>query len=342
MDDTQPISKIKAGELLSKPLHHSHRITKSARTYGILAALTSAVFFGMTPIFGKQAIMSGVHPIAVVAIRTLLASALIFFLMVIFYRKFLYIYPAGLLGCLLAGVINGVGSLFYYNSLGRIEAGVGQLLYSLYPLFLVIWLSLDRQVPGKLTIIRLSLAITAVYLLTRTENQPIDFIGVIEMLIASALYALHIPINQKVLYEMPAPTVTAYTLLAMSLVVTPAYLLSGQTAPPVGIYAWIPLLGLTFVTFLSRLTLFMGVKHIGSMQTALLGLSEILVTLFFAHIWLGERLNYQQWIGATLMISSLMLVVFEKPLPKQPTSHGWLNWIRPSTPSSDIPWQPHD
>jgi drug/metabolite transporter (DMT)-like permease len=342
MEDTQPVSKIKTGELLRKPLYNSPRFAASARTYGIFAALASAVFFGMTPIFGKQAIINGVHPVTVVAIRTLLASILMFVLMVVFYRKFLYIYPAGLIGCLLAGAVNGVGSLFYYNALGRIEAGVGQLLYSLYPFFLVIWLSLDRQVPGKLTIFRLSLAITAVYLLTRTQNQPVDIIGVIMMLLASALYALHIPINQKVLYEMPAPTVTAYTLLAMSLVVTPVYFVSSQAAPPEGMNAWLPILGLTFVTFLSRLTLFMGVKHIGSMQTALLGLSEILVTLFFAYIWLGERLNYLQWVGAVLMITSLMLVVFEKPSSIKPTSQGWLSWIRPPTRSSDIPWQPHD
>ncbi len=33
------------------------------------------------------------------------------------------------------------------------------------------------------------------------------------MLGAAALYALHLPINQRVLYEVPAPTVTLYTLL---------------------------------------------------------------------------------------------------------------------------------
>ncbi len=54
---------------------------------------------------------------------------------------------------------------------------------------------------------------------------------------------------------------------------------------------WWPVLGLTLVTFLSRLTLFMGVKHLGGMQTALLGLGELLVTLVFAHWMLGESLS---------------------------------------------------
>ncbi len=314
----------------------------SSRMFGILAALTSAVFLGMTPIFGKQAILFGASPLAVVAFRTAFASILLLVVMLIFYRPHLYIYPAGLLGCVLAGMINGIGSIFYYSSLGRIEASVGQLLYSLYPLFLVLWLSLDHQVPGRLTLLRLILAISAVFLLTGVQNQPIDIIGVVAMLIASALYALHIPINQRVLYDMPAPTVTLYTLLSMSAVVLPVYIFSPAADTAVNLQAWAPILGLTLVTFFSRLTLFLGVKHLGGMQTALLGLSEIIITLFFAYVWLGERLSAQQWIGALLMITSLMLVVFEKQQGKKRPSAGWLGWLRPPGYQSDVPWRLHD
>ena len=77
----------------------------------------------MTPVFGKQAILSGASPLAVVALRTLLAAILLFGVLLVFDRRYLYIYPAGLLGCLLAGWTNGIGSLFYYNALARLDAG---------------------------------------------------------------------------------------------------------------------------------------------------------------------------------------------------------------------------
>jgi drug/metabolite transporter (DMT)-like permease len=162
------------------------------------------------------------------------------------------------------------------------------------------------------------------------------------MLIASALYALHIPINQRVLFDMPAQTVTMYTLLAMSFVVVPAYLLSGAQFYPQDNQAWVPIIALTMVTFFSRITLFMGVKHIGGMQTALLGLSELLVTLVFAHAWLGESLSVQQWIGATLLVINLLMVVIDKSPPRKHTNGGWFAWINPPSLSSDWPWQPHD
>ncbi|MBC8504736.1 MAG: EamA family transporter, partial [Chloroflexi bacterium] len=121
------------------------------RTKGITAALTSAVFLGMAPVFGRRAILLGAAPLTVVAIRTVLAALFLLSLIIIFRRQYLYIYPAGLLGCLLAGAINGLGSLFYYSALGRIEAGVGQLLYSFYPLFVALCRFLEKQPPSRLT-----------------------------------------------------------------------------------------------------------------------------------------------------------------------------------------------
>lgn len=312
------------------------------RKQGIFAALSSALFLGMTPVFGKRAIMLGVAPLAVVAIRTILAALLLLAIIMIFKRQYLYIYPAGLLGCLLAGWINGLGSLFFYSALGRIDASVGQLLFSLYPLFLAFWLFLDRQPLSRMTIFRLSLALPAVYLLTQTGSTKVDIIGIILMLIAAGLYALHIPINQRVLYDMPAPTVTLYTLLAMSAIVVPTFVFAPAISLPQTSVAWWPLLGLTFVTFFSRLTLFLGVKHLGSMQTALLGLGELLITIVMAQLWLGEHLAVGQQIGAALLGFSLVLVGFDKSPPTKTTPGGWLSWLSHPTLPGDVPWQRHD
>jgi len=301
------------------------------RSKGISAALVSAFFLGMAPVFGRQAILAGLAPFAVVAFRTSGAALLLLIVMLIFYRRYLYIYPAGLLICLLAGGINGIGSLFYYSALGRLDASLGQLLYSLYPLFLVIWLTFERQLPSRITYFRLLLAILAIILLSQTNAKSVDWIGIVQMLVASALYALHLPINQHVLYDMPAPTVTLYTLFAMSLVVVPAYLLADIPRVDILSVASMPVVGLTLVTFFSRLTLFMGVKHIGGLQTAILGLSELLVTIFFAHIWLHERLSGTQWIGAVLLLISLCLVMWDRSgAPKQKKS-GWINELSPTT-----------
>lgn len=298
-------------------------------TAGIFAAFSSAIFLGFAPVFGKLAITQGFSPFAVVALRTSLAATILLVVMLLFYRQYLYIFSVGLIGCILAGTINGLGSLFYYLALQRLDASVGQLLYSLYPFFVALWLILDHQPPSRLTIFRITLATIAVLLLTNVPNRPMDMIGVGMMIIAAILYAMHLPINQRVLYEVPAPTVALYTLLSMSAIVVPAYLIFDRTWP-VANAPWLPVAGLTFVTIFSRVALFLGVKKIGGMQTALLGLAELLIAILFSGLLLGEDLSFSQWLGAIGLGASLILVRYEKPASLAlPAKTGWLSWIRP-------------
>jgi drug/metabolite transporter (DMT)-like permease len=306
---------------------------------GLQAAIVSAIFLGLTPILGKQAIQVGFSPLAVVAFRTSIAMLLVLASMVLFRRSFFYIYPIGLVGCFLAGLVNGLGSIFYYAALSRLDASIGQLLYSFYPLFVAFWLLTDRQPIGKLTIVRLIISVPGVYLLLSTSSHSIDLIGAAMMLGAAALYALHLIINQRVLYEVPSPTVTFYTLLSMSLTVVIAYLAFDRSLPASGT-SWWPVLILAVVTFISRLTLFYGVKHIGGVQTAILGLGELLVTMAAAQWWLGERLSPLQWIGTVLLLASLFLVSFDKPPTEKRRKTGWLAWLNPPQISpTDIPMQ---
>ncbi|MBK9009104.1 MAG: hypothetical protein CNIPEHKO_00844 [Anaerolineales bacterium] len=308
---------------------HKGRIT------GINSALFSAFFLGLAPVFGKAAMGADkFSPLGVVALRTSLAALLLIIILAIIRRKFLYIYPAALYITTLAGVINGIGSIFYYIGLSRLPASVAQMLYSLYPFFVAFWLQLDRQAPSKLTFMRIGVAGISTYFLTQGIAGRIDIIGVIFMLVAAAMYALHLPINQRVLYDVPAPTVTVYTLIAMSAVVVPAYVIFDHTLPQ-DTAPWIPVLLLTGVTFASRLFLFLGVKHIGGMQTALLGLAELIVAVSFSHLLLGESLTNTQWLGVCGLGVSLLLVWFEKPSPRPPHPHGLLGWLQPPDFPSD-------
>ncbi len=310
--------------------------TTRGRRTGVVSTLASAVFLGLAPVFGKAAIEFGFNPLFVVAFRTSFAALMLFLIVAVFNRKYLYIFPAGLLGCFLAGTINGAGSLLYYLSLSHLSASIGQLIYSIYPLFVALWLILDNQLPSRLTMLRMGLALFAIILLTYSDFSQTDLFGILLMLGASALYALHIPINQRVLYEIPAPTVTLYTLLAMSIVVVPVFLLFDRSLPASGAQ-FRPLIGLTLVTFFSRLTLFLGVKHLGGLQAAILGLTELFITILASYFYLGEQLTYVQWIGAIILGVSLLLFGFEKSTPAR-RSGGWLSWISSPKPKITIPF----
>jgi drug/metabolite transporter (DMT)-like permease len=291
-------------------------------------AIASAILLGIAPIFGKQGIQAGLNPLTLAAGRTAGAALLLLLVVGIFSRRHLTIYPVGLAGCLIAGILNGTGSLFYYAALARIDAALGQLLFTIYPILVAVLLYLDGRQPSVLTVIRLLLSLPGIYLLTQANRSSVDLLGMTFMLIAALLYALHIPINQRVLFEAPAPTVTLYTLLAMTAVVVPAALVLASdpfAIPRASINA---LLGLTIVTFLSRLTLFAGVKLIGGVQTSLFGLAELLVTIILAHAILGEDLSLPQWTGAGILVSTLALAAADHTPQTAYRFRGWLYWLR--------------
>ena len=299
---------------------------------GIYFAVGSAILLGTSPIFGKQAILAGLNPLAVVAARTAGAAFLLFLVILIVKREYLYIFPLGLLGCLIAGALNGLGSMFYYASLVSLDASLGQFLFTLYPIFVAGLLYLDGSRPTKLTVIRLMLSIPGVYLLTQVGDGVVNIRSVVQMLCASCLYAIHIPINQRVLFEVPAPTVTLYTLLAMTGVTVPAYLIFSRPYSLLPEAAILPIICLTFVTFLSRLTLFAGVQLIGGIQTSLFGLAELLVTVSLAYFILSETMAPLQWMGAVVLITALLLAGIDRLDPPSRRTGGWLYWLRPPMP----------
>ncbi len=299
---------------------------------GFRYALASAGLMGLAPIFGKQALLVGLGALPLVALRTAGAAILLLLLILFFKRSNLTIYPIGLMGCLIAGSLNGIGSILYYSSLARIDASLGQLLFMMYPIMIAVVFYLDGQRPSRVTILRLGLSIPAVYLLTYNVSSSIDLIGAAMMLMAAFLYAIHIPINQRVLYEVPAPTVTLYTLLAMTVVVLVAFLLGSQPLIPIPAEAVQPIMLLTAVTFISRLTLFAGVKFIGGIQTSLIGLGELVVTIFFSFLLLGESLTGLQWLGALILILSLISGGFDRKPTQRARTRGWLYWLRPPVP----------
>jgi len=145
-------------------------------------------------------------------------------------------------------------------------------------------------------------------------------------------------INQRILYEAPAPTVTLYTLLAMAATVNAAFFLSNTRLPAPSMLWW-PILAMGLITFFSRLALFMGIKHLGGLQTALLGLAELFVTVALAHVWLGERLSGTQWLGAFFLSVSLIMVGIDKITPHKRSTTGWLAWLNPPKISThELPW----
>lgn len=283
---------------------------------GLLWGLLSPLFLGIVPILAKVAYAAGVNVLTVVAFRTVIAAALLWLGMVLFKRNLIRSSLPAILGSMIAGAINGLGSIFFYTSLTRIDASLGQLVNISYLVFVTVFLRLAGQTVSFLTILRTALTIGAIYLLTRGGVGPADWLGVGMMLIAAITYAIQLVLSQRIMLDIPAPTMTLYAITAMAVVVTVAWFFAPVDLGLVSSNGWQAIGWMALVTALSRLTLFLGVKAMGSIQTALLGVSEVVVTIVIAAVFLGERLTVLQWVGAAVLMVSIFLVRFEKGVPR--------------------------
>lgn len=283
---------------------------------GLFWALVSPVFLGTMPIFAKLAYAANVDVFTVAALRTTVAAVLMWLAAVTVGRKFIRSSTPAIFGSMMAGAINGLGSLFFYGSLMLIDASLGQLINITYLIFVTILLRLAGQAVSWLTIGRTVLAVAGIFLLTAGGLGPPNWLGVGLMMVAAFSYAVQLVIGQRVMYDIPAATMTLYAITAMALVVNVAWLFVTPELSAVTLAGWRAVVLMGVFTALSRLTLFLGVKHLGSIQAALLGVLEVLVTIIIAIGLLNERLELLQWAGALVILVSVYLVRYEKGVPR--------------------------
>lgn len=276
---------------------------------GIVAALSTPMFLGMAPIFGKLAIQAGADPFTVAALRTLVAIGLMWTFYALFFPRYIFIYPAGLLGCIVIGTINGIGSLFYYGGLSYLSSSLVQLINGSYLAFAIILSRIGGQKANRRTLIRVSMAMLALLIITGFNGSTLNWTGVGLMLGNALMFAGTVVLSQYVLYEMPAPTAALYILTTMGIVVAIVWL--AMTPPLQGDVlqnAALPILALATTTALSRLAMFAGVKFLGSVQTAVLGVTEIGVSLMLGALILHDTLTVPQWLGVAVLIVSILLI----------------------------------
>ena len=287
-------------------------LARHRQTTGVIVSLASAMIVGWAPIFGKMAYRVGVDPYTLAALRTMLAAAMLWVFYLVRWRQYIRIDWRNLLGCVGMGAVNGVGSLFYYTGLQRLDASLVSLLNSLYPIWVFIFLSASGHAISRLAAARLALALVGLYFVSNAGPLRPNSLGVMLMLASAAAYGWHPVLGQWVLADVDSRTATLYVLTTMAVVVGGVRLPGSPALEPISGPGWEAILGLALVTALSRLTMFAGLQRLGGAQTALLGITELITTLLVAFVVLGERLSPAQWVGAAIITASVLLVRREK------------------------------
>ena len=265
---------------------------------------------------GKLAYATGADVLTVVAFRTIIAALMLWTAVFIFKRDLIRTSSPATFSSLFAGIINGIGSIFFYASLTRIDASLGQLINITYLVYVTVLLRLAGQSISWLTILRTGLAIISIYILTAGGLGSPDWIGVGMMVFAALTFAIQLVLSQRILIDAPAPVVALYIMTGMALVVALVWLIFPTDLRIITTGGWRAIILMGIATGFSRLTLFLGVKRLGSIQAALLSVLEVVVSIILAILLLGETLTITQLAGAVVLLISILLIRYERGLPK--------------------------
>jgi len=281
---------------------------KGKRLSGIYSGLLASFLLGWAPILGKLAYKAHVAPLTLAALRTLVAAVFLWVVYVLFLRQRILLRWQDLLSCLLVGAINGVGSIFYYNGLSRIDASRASLLSTLYPVWVVIFLSSSGQPISKFTLLRLGASLFGAVLVTSPwgANDATNYLGTMLMVASAAINGWYMVMGQWVLADVPAGSGTLYIMTGMALIVSVAQF---AAVGPVGLISaegWYAITALGLTTALSRLAMFLSLERLGGVQTAILSLTELAVSLTLAFALLGDRMTWPQWLGALLLLAGVV------------------------------------
>jgi drug/metabolite transporter (DMT)-like permease len=213
----------------------------------------------------------------------------------------------GLAICLLAGAVNGFSSLAYFWGLSRMSASISAMVFTIYPLAVLCILAVRGERFTLRSGVRILLGIAGVYLLV-VPGGEIDAMGVVLVLLAAISFAFSLVIVQWYLPGYSSMTVSYYTGISITAVVSTFWLAQGAAWSALSWQSWLAIIFLVVVgTYLSRVAMFQAVRGFGSFQMALFSPLETLFTIAWSMLFLGERLTLTQWLGGGLIILSMLL-----------------------------------
>ncbi len=280
------------------------RVADRGRGSGITSGLLASFLLGWAPILGKFAYRAKVDPLTLAALRTLVAAVFLWIVYLLFGRRRLVLRWSAVLNCLLVGVFNGIGSLFYYSGLSRLDASRASLLGALYPVWVMLFLSASGQTIRRLTLMRLAISLAGAVLVTSPwmMNNLTDYLGVMLMLAYAGLNGWYLVMGQWVLADVPSQSGTLYILTGMAITVALARIVGGGAMTSISSAGWGAIVALGLTTAFSRLAMYFSLEKLGGVQTAIINLMELAVSLTLAFIFLGDRLAWYQWGGAILLL----------------------------------------
>ena len=286
---------------------------------GTAAILVAAVSYGFLGVLVKLALEAGVHVLPLAAWRFVLGAGLVWVLLAVRRRPLPPIarWP-GLAGL---GVLYAVDALAFILALQWIPASTAVLVFYVYPVAVVFLAAAflgERLTPRKLAATGAAMAGCALTVgAGLSGGRPLGFALVLLAMLALSTY---IVVSRPLMRLLPAHGSAAVTLGSTAIVLTAVALAFGDLSLGGGQRGALLVIALAVVSTALPITLFLvGIRHVGAGRAAVYSTIEPIVTVVSAGFVLGERIGGLQYAGGVLILTAILWLRSERPLPPSET-----------------------
>jgi drug/metabolite transporter (DMT)-like permease len=278
-------------------------------TRGVLLALTSALGFGLIPIFALYAYRGSINVPTLLLIRFALSALFLFGFLALRRRPLRPALPV--LGPLaLLGLCYTLQSGSYFSAVRFIPASLASLILYSYPAFvcLLAFLVEGERATGR-TLAALAVALVGVAMVLGTAYGQARLEGVLLALGAAVVYSGYITLANRVLRRVEPLTTIAF----VSLFASAGYVILGTASGSLDFHfapwTWLVILALIGVsTLLAIFAFFRSLELLGPTHTSIISMTEPLFTIGLSALLFSERLTLLQLAGGALVLGGTVLL----------------------------------
>ena len=282
----------------------------------ILVSLAGACY-GSAGVLGKMLMNTGLQPETVVMYRVSLGF-------LILATAFLILNPTSLkvklekipylMVCGIVGVV--VGILTYFYAVKLISASIAVILLYTYPVFALVLAKIF--VGERITLLKIfaaTLVLVGCFLTVKGYSLTylkLTGLGVVFGLISGFSYSIYMVLSKIMLKDVNEAAVIFYTLGFGSLVLLLNNLFNQTLLVSLESNVWVLIALIAIIpTTLAFTFLIFGLKYLEASRASIYSTFEIVSAILLAFIFLGERLEIFQGLGAILVVFSIFLIYWK-------------------------------
>ncbi len=283
----------------------------STRYRGMVFALVTACGLGAITTMAKVFYGAGGDAISLMLIR-FLASTLVFGLLLLIRRSRFTVDKAQRLPLLLIGLFWSGGMICYLSAVETLSVSLAVLIFYSYPLLVLAWSVLNRQLKASAGLIGLFIAaFVGLYLALSGSAIRVDIHGLIFAVMAACGAAFTFINGARVAPTM-SPLLMTFWVNAAGIILIAPMLLDGISLPGAS-DGLIALLLATLFYLVAILSQFEALARLPAAHAAFLLNLEPVVSILLARLVLDETLSLTQASGVILVISVVILSLRFKP-----------------------------